>query len=476
MPNPIFGWGRLDVERAYELSTTPAQGPSPCVADATTLCLDGGRLTQFPLPTAGGGPGYLTAGPDGNLWFAHEAGTITRISTSGVVTEFHLLNGSRPSSIVAGPDGNLWFTESLAESIGRMTTAGLITEFRVSGTSPESIAAGPDGNLWFTAIDEASETFRIGRITTAGAVTIFPIPAGSYPSGIAAGSDGNIWFTDLSGSVRRMTTEGALTGTFRVPTDGRRSSPGEIVAGPDGNLWFADSGSNGIGRISVLGVITTFPIPSGGSPWGLAAGPDGNVWFTESMASRVGRITTSGLITEVSVPAADGLYYPASIAAGPDGNIWFTEWSGKSVGRITTRGPSACVADAKTLCLGNGRFQVRADWQVLPQGTAGHGTAFPLVDSTGAFWFFDPESIEVVVKALDGCALNGHAWVFAAGLTNVGVTMTVTDTTDGREPRLHERARHRLPTRFRTRRRFRPVHDASGRDSCLAAIRRRFAP
>ena len=118
VPNPIFGWGRLDVERAYELSTTPAQGPSPCVADATTLCLDGGRLTEFPLPTAGGGPGYLTAGPDGNLWFTHEAGTITRISTAGVVTEFHLLNGSRPSSIVAGPDGNLWFTESLAERSG----------------------------------------------------------------------------------------------------------------------------------------------------------------------------------------------------------------------------------------------------------------------------------------------------------------------------------------------------------------------
>jgi hypothetical protein len=32
---------------------------------------------------------------------------------------------------------------------------------------------------------------------------------------------------------------------------------------------------------------------------------------------------------------------------------------------------------------------------------------------------------------LDGCALNGRWWVFAGGLTNVGVTLTVTDTQTG---------------------------------------------
>ncbi len=53
------------------------------------------------------------------------------------------------------------------------------------------------------------------------------------------------------------------------------------------------------------------------------------------------------------------------------------------------------------------------------------------MDNAGAFWFFDPQSIEVVFKILDGCATNGHAWVFAGGLTNVGVTLTVTDTKTG---------------------------------------------
>ena len=37
----------------------------------------------------------------------------------------------------------------------------------------------------------------------------------------------------------------------------------------------------------------------------------------------------------------------------------------------------------------------------------------------------------MVVKTLDGCAINGHYWVYAAGLTDVGLTLTVLDTRTG---------------------------------------------
>ena len=88
---------------------------------------------------------------------------------------------------------------------------------------------------------------------------------------------------------------------------------------------------------------------------------------------------------------------------------------------------SSCTADATTLCLNGGRYQVRAEWEVPAQGRSGHGSAVPLSSDTGTFWFFQASSVEVVVKVLDGCSSNGHAWVFAGGLTNVGVTLTVTD-------------------------------------------------
>ena len=37
----------------------------------------------------------------------------------------------------------------------------------------------------------------------------------------------------------------------------------------------------------------------------------------------------------------------------------------------------------------------------------------------------------MAVKVLDGTAVNGHFWVFAAGLTDVQYAMTVTDTVTG---------------------------------------------
>ncbi|MGH9399710.1 MAG: hypothetical protein ACRD00_05035, partial [Thermoanaerobaculia bacterium] len=46
---------------------------------------------------------------------------------------------------------------------------------------------------------------------------------------------------------------------------------------------------------------------------------------------------------------------------------------------------------------------------------------------TGQFWFFSSSNVEIVVKVLNGCGVNTRYWVFAGGLTNVQVTLTVTD-------------------------------------------------
>ena len=90
----------------------------------------------------------------------------------------------------------------------------------------------------------------------------------------------------------------------------------------------------------------------------------------------------------------------------------------------------ACEPDDRTLCLANGRYAVRASWE-KQDGETGGAASWPLTGDTGLYWFFEPSNVEMVVKVLDGCALNGHRWVFAAGLTDVGVTLTVTDTGTG---------------------------------------------
>lgn len=89
----------------------------------------------------------------------------------------------------------------------------------------------------------------------------------------------------------------------------------------------------------------------------------------------------------------------------------------KDVGDEPPREP--CLPLAAVLCLNGGRFRVAATWRTA-QGS-GDAQALPLTPDTGAFWFFSAENLELVVKVLNGCAFNGNYWVFAGGLTNVGV-------------------------------------------------------
>jgi hypothetical protein len=66
------------------------------------------------------------------------------------------------------------------------------------------------------------------------------------------------------------------------------------------------------------------------------------------------------------------------------------------------------------------------------QGNTGQGSVVPgASDASGLFWFFSPDNWELLVKVLDGCALNGHHWVFSAATTTVEYTLKVTDTRTG---------------------------------------------
>jgi hypothetical protein len=86
-----------------------------------------------------------------------------------------------------------------------------------------------------------------------------------------------------------------------------------------------------------------------------------------------------------------------------------------------------CTPDDHTLCLDGERFSVTAGFQQTVDGPIIEATAVTLTDATGYFWFFDPQNVELIVKVLNGCAANNHYWVFAAGLTNVGVQLAVKD-------------------------------------------------
>jgi hypothetical protein len=102
-----------------------------------------------------------------------------------------------------------------------------------------------------------------------------------------------------------------------------------------------------------------------------------------------------------------------------------------NVVRVDVASATGCLKDATTLCLNGARFQVTASWRTT-DGTTGNGQAVSLNDDSGYFWFFGPNNVEVVVKALNACTSpTPRYWVFAAGLTDVSVDLTVTDTKTG---------------------------------------------
>jgi uncharacterized protein YfaP (DUF2135 family) len=93
-------------------------------------------------------------------------------------------------------------------------------------------------------------------------------------------------------------------------------------------------------------------------------------------------------------------------------------------------GLEACTSTATTICLGDNRFAVSATWRTT-NGQTGSAQATRLTSDTGYFSFFNASNVEAVVKVLNSCSFNSRFWVFAAGLTDVNVVLTVRDTVTG---------------------------------------------
>ena len=96
-----------------------------------------------------------------------------------------------------------------------------------------------------------------------------------------------------------------------------------------------------------------------------------------------------------------------------------------------------CAADGHTRCLRDSRFAVTAAWSAGGDGTRDDGqrrnaTVVPAgTNDSGIFSFFDPANWEVLVKVLNGCAVNGHVWVFTASTTDLESVVRIEDTVTG---------------------------------------------
>ena len=390
-----------------------------------------GSITEYPVAITNSSPYGIAAGPDGALWFTDQAGFVVRMTTTGAITE-HAVSSTAAAGIVAGPDGALWLTDST--QIGRITTAGALTEFPIPTTSsgPNGMTVGPDGRLWFAEYNAS----KIGAITTSGVLTEYALPSCcTGPVGLTTGPDGAIWFTDrFAGKIGRMTTSGAFV-EFTIPTGG--SQPWGIALGTDGALWFTEQNGNKIGRITTAGDFTEYPLATPNSqPTAIVTGPDGALWFTQYLSNQIGRITTAGELTEYPIPTASSR--PVYLTVGPDGALWFAEWNTGKIGRIVTG-----KTDAPVLSIGKshaGNFapgQTGAAYTVTVANAAGAGPTSGTVTVTENL----PSGLTLVSMSGGGWTCGGNTCTRGDALAGGGaypaIAVTVNVAANAASPQIN---------------------------------------
>ena len=218
-------------------------------------------ITEFPVPTAGSGPSGIAAGPDGNLWFTEYNGNqIGRITPAGVdhrVPRPHgrqpALRASRPARTATSGSPRPRPTRSAGSrrpaSItefphpdrrqrarrhhGRPGRQPLVHRERrqqdrpdharpassPSSRSPRPAAAPAGSRPGRTATSGSPRAVgnQIGRITPAGVVTEFPMPASRRQRAVRPSRPartGDLWFSEFGqeaspfGRIGRITTGG----------------------------------------------------------------------------------------------------------------------------------------------------------------------------------------------------------------------------------------------------------------------------
>jgi hypothetical protein len=234
------------------------------------------------------------------------------------------------------------------------------------------------------------------------------------------GPDGTFWISAYPNLLFRVKRSGEIT-TFTLPNPTEDAM--DLAAGPDGSLWYAPTGTKAVGRITPAGQVQDFPLPV--DPTGaIARGSDGYVWV--ATIGFLYRFDSGGSSTRypLAFPGSVGIRH---MIAGPDGSLWFT-YSGDETG-IARFQPPAELASSQYLS--GARFETKVTWSSPGFGTDVPAPVIRITGDTGAVYFFSPGNVELILKVVDGTAVNGKRWVFVAALTDVAYTLTIRDLLTG---------------------------------------------
>ncbi|WP_418062022.1 hypothetical protein [Pimelobacter simplex] len=306
------------------------------------------------VPPAGAGPGD-PAEPTALVARAHPDRVTVRRSPApprpaqraGALRVFPVPTSSAGlERITTAPDGSMWFVEGGQNKVGRITTAGAITEFTLPAqTSDDStvmdLEVDSSGRVWVVW----DSGWRITRFHPSSPSAAFTWNL-SYPYGeeVRMGPGGAAWVTlsfDEQGILK-------IVGDTATWDDNAPPCDGALGRGRDDLMWCQDfdkliqvnAGGTG-GR--------TYPMPDDATyPYSVATGPHQRIWFGRyepgSWASSPswGNVGWVGTDNAVHTIRTGDRTAPRSLTLGRDGNVWFASIGATvGIGHVNAAGQGA---------------------------------------------------------------------------------------------------------------------------------------
>jgi virginiamycin B lyase len=291
-----------------------------------------------------------------NVTIAATISAVTTIGGGGAPIISQVTTPGQISGLALSQTGVPYFLDQTNSSVGYITASGTAVEYGNLGPNPAPIegvfgpggfanpAFGADGNLYVPF----NYGNAIGQLNPANSVfTPWSIPtANAGPLSVVRGPDNALWFTEATaGQIGRVTLEGVFS-EFPLPS-GSGASPQQIVVGPDGALWFTESGAGKIGRIPVNATpadpqVTEFPMSYPGCLGnGLTSGPLNSLWYVGCYGNfvySIDQVSTTGQQTIYAAPAGIRIADPRFVSVGADGALWISDQNANVIDRLVPTG------------------------------------------------------------------------------------------------------------------------------------------
>jgi virginiamycin B lyase len=343
--------------KVVALAASVALGAGSVVAVASTAAAAPGDTQTFTLPFES--TGVTSIGSTG--WAVGSDGTnssISRISPEGAVASVTVPGFAQ--SIAAGPDGNVWVPIRTRNEILRIDPNLNVTTFSdglPANLGMVSITAGPDGAMWFSAFQSS----QIGKITTAGAVTLYSTD-GLQPRTIAAGPSGsNVLYFGATGSeLGRITTAGTVS---KVQSANGVTITNFPVAAGDGTWFVLVAGIDALARVAGSNSLLNAAANQNSDDFtGSTTAVNGGFWVSAGSNNKVIRYDKDGtFIEEYAVAGPSSLHQSAA-----DGSLWINA-GGNTVVKmnvavvpVSTEAPSITptegIVPGSTLTVSNGTW------------------------------------------------------------------------------------------------------------------------